>query len=344
MVYNGYMQFELTISYTLMMLAFAIPGYIAVKCKAIKPTAIAAFAFVLLYVNQPFLSIYSFMQAEYSLELLKEMGIVFGISSLVQVLMLTVMYFIFLRKARGQNDALAAEAEQLTTDGALALFEQNTKKAVERQARNRVYVCATAFGNVGFLGVPLLEALLPTEPKAVLFSAVYIVSMNILCWTLGLTLLTGDKSYLSVKKLFINPPMLALLVALPIFFTGVKLPSAVVTGVTLMAKMTAPLCMLVLGMRFATVDVKDLFSDGYLYFTSAMKLVVLPLLTFAICYFLPIDGTIKTTLFILGCMPTASVVLNLSEIRGAGQKTASGTILMATIFSIVTIPLLLLLA
>lgn len=304
------MQFSQTAVNVLIMLAYAVPGYLLVKSKAIKPDSISAFAKLLLYVCQPCLSIYSFQKVPYTPTLLRNMGIFIGINLAIMLLILAAMYLVFHKK----------------------------------YADNRYRVCtiAACLGNVGFLGVPLLEALLPQYPEAVAYSAVFIVTMNILSWTLGSAVLTGNKKFISFRKIIINPPVLSLAISLPLFFTNTVMPDVLFNGVTLLGKMTTPLCMLIVGMRFATAAPKELFIDWRLYMTAGVKLVIMPLIAFLITHWLPIDYSLKATMFILCCCPTASVVLNLSEIYSCCQKTAANLVLTSTLFSMVTIPLMLL--
>lgn len=304
------MQFSQTAVNVLIMLAYAVPGYLLVKSKAIKPDSISAFAKLLLYVCQPCLSIYSFQKVPYTPALLRNMGIFIGINLAIMLLILAAMYLVFHKK----------------------------------YADNRYRVCtiAACLGNVGFLGVPLLEALLPQYPEAVAYSAVFIVTMNILSWTLGSAVLTGNKKFISVRKIIINPPVLSLAISLPLFFTNTTMPDVLFNGVTLLGKMTTPLCMLIVGMRFATAAPKELFIDWRLYMTAGVKLVLMPLIAFLITHWMPIDYSLKATMFILCCCPTASVVLNLSEIYSCCQKTAANLVLTSTLFSMVTIPLMLL--
>lgn len=304
------MEFGLTSVTVLIMLLYAVPGYLLVKSKKISPNSIAAFSIVLLYVCQPCLTVYSFQKTLYNKNLFINMLIFLGLSALVQIIMLLGFYLILRKK---YDDA-----------------------------KYRVITLAATFGNVGFMGVPLLEALMPQNPEAVAYSATFTISMNFLSWSLGSFLLTRDKKYIKAKELVINPPMLSLFVALPLFFTRTALPSSLLNGVTILGKMTTPLCMLILGMRFATVKKRDLFKDGSIYITSAIKLIVFPLLSYLLAVFLPIDNSLKATLFILCACPTASIVLNLAEIYNTGQKSAANIVLASTIFSIITIPLLLL--
>lgn len=304
------MQFGTTAVNVLIMLAYAVPGYLLIKTKAVKQESIPAFAKVLLYVCQPCLSIYSFQKVLYSKELLKNMGIFVGLSLAVMLFILCAVFLLFFKK---RNDE-----------------------------RYRVSTVASCLGNVGFLGVPLLEALLPQYPEAVSYSAVFIVGMNILSWTICCALLTGDKKFISVKKLFLNPPVLTLFISLPLFFTRTQLPAVIFNSVSLLGKMTTPLCMIIVGMRFACASPKEIFVDWRVYFTAAVKLVVMPLIAFLLTHWLPIDYAMKAAMFILCCCPTATQVLNLAEINSCGQKSAANTVLSGTIFSMLTIPVMLL--
>ena len=100
--------------------------------------------------------------------------------------------------------------------------------------------------------------------------------------------------------------------------------------------------MLILGMRLATVSVRELFSNGKCYLSSAVKLVIFPLAAWAITLPLNIPELLKQVLCITCCCPTASVVLNLSELFGEGQKQAADSVLLSTIFCLLTIPVILL--
>ena len=55
-------NFLITLTTVALMLAYAAPGFLVVKTKLIKEESISAFAFVLMYICQPCLVIYSFNQ------------------------------------------------------------------------------------------------------------------------------------------------------------------------------------------------------------------------------------------------------------------------------------------
>ena len=69
---------------------------------------------------------------------------------------------------------------------------------------------------------------------------------------------------MSVKKALINPPTLTLLVALPLFFAGVtmkSMPAEVVKIIGYFGDMTAPMCMIILGMRFGAAHCMNKTPD-----------------------------------------------------------------------------------
>ena len=177
----------------------------------------------------------------------------------------------------------------------------------------------------------------------IVYTTVYSLVMNLLDWTVGSGIISRSRKYISVKKLFINPYMISTIVAIPLFVFSPEVPSQIMNMITILGKATSPLSMIIIGMRLATVEMKKLFCDARVYLTAAAKLVVMPLIAFALIYFFPIDSAAKATFFIVTACPSASIVLNFSELIGEGQKEAVSSVLMSTIMSIVTLPLLMLL-
>jgi predicted permease len=101
--------------------------------------------------------------------------------------------------------------------------------------------------------------------------------------------------------------------------------------------------MIVMGMRLATSDIKSLFTNKKIYLAVFVKQIIMPLIAFVTVIILPIDIDIKKTFLILTACPVASVVLNYSEIVGKSQKEGANAVLLGTIFSILTLPVIVLL-
>lgn len=311
-------EFLTTLIMVGVMLAYAVPGFLLVKCKAIKSENISAFSKVLMYVCQPALTLYSFNKADYSNELGINLLIFFAVITAAQLLFLGVFYLIFRKKAG--------------------------------DVRYRIATVATTLSNCSFLGVPLLEAIFPDSKNVAVYSMMYFLSMSLLGWTLVSAIITRDKKYVSVKKIFFNPATLSILVAMPFFFTGFKLgaENGAVTAqignmINVLGKMTTPLCMLVLGMRLATVKLKSLFTNWLQYLSVAVNQLVFPLCVLGILTLLPVNEELKWCMFVMCACPVASVVQNYAEILGEGQEAAANTVLLGAMASIATLPLLALL-
>ncbi len=290
------------------MLAYAIPGVLFIKTKMIKTDAIPAFAKVLLYVCAPCLTLYSFSRATYTPELNKMILLCLATSLFLILAFLLLWRFVLQRK---YNDI-----------------------------RWRVFTIATALGNVGFFGVPLLEHFLSDYPNVFVFSEVMCQSMNLVAWTVGMFTVSGDKSFIRPLKILTIPNFIALCIAYPMFLLGWQFPEIISDAVALLGRMSTPLCMLILGMRLATQRLKVLFLDWRSLLTSLVKLIVFPLAMLGLMTLLPTEPYVKAALFLLACCPCASVILSLCEIIGKGQKTAANSVLISTILSVITIPVM----
>ncbi len=300
------MFFTITLTAVAVMLLYSVPGFLLIRNRLVRQEAIPAFATVLMYVCQPCLTVYSFQKAEFSAQLAGELLLFFLTALVLQSVLLGAFYFIFRRKFS--------------------------------DIKYRIGTIATTLGNCTFMGVPLLEALFPEHPETIVFSLAYFLAMSVLSWTAASYIITQNRKYISIRKLFLNPAMLSMLFTIPIWVAGFQLPAQLDSTVTLLGKMTTPLCMLVLGMRLGTVRLLPIFTSGLSYFVIGIKQLAMPLLVFLVTLVLPLDTVTKQTMFILAATPVASVVLNFAEMLGEGQETAANVVLLGTLLSILTIP------
>lgn len=342
------MDFSTTALNVLLLVAMAIPGYILVKTKLVKENGIQYFSALLLYINQSFLCLYSFLKVEYTQDLAKNLGIAFGASLAIQLVVFGI-FCLILFKWFDKVDQTASFIEQGYLDPLFKSEDDELTKqiALTKKGRSlRILSLTSAFGNAGFFGIPLLQLLFPSYPQIVIYAAVYVVSMNLILWTLGAYIVTGDKKYISPRKAIINPQTITLCVALPLFFCKVTIgdmPDVLAKIITYLADMTAPLCMIILGMRFAVAPLKDLVLDWKSYISAVIKNLLFPLLVYAILLPFKMEPMLRTALVLLSAMPTATMTLNFAEIYNGDKKTAANSILISTILSIITIPVIMLL-
>ena len=113
-----------------------------------------------------------------------------------------------------------------------------------------------------------------------------------------------------------------------------------VKSINFVGDMVTPMAMFVIGMRLANVTVKQLFLDKWAYIVSFFKLVVMAVLTMLLCAFLPANDYVKYALFFLLSMPCAASCALLSVQFGGDGDFASVSVLLSTIISILSIPVM----
>ena len=114
-----------------------------------------------------------------------------------------------------------------------------------------------AFSNAGFMGLPLVTAVLGGE--AVFYAAGFVALLNALQWTYGQAKLSGDKKYIQLGAVLKNPLVLSLLGGVMIYFCRIPVPQILRTPMGAIAGMNAPLAMIVLGVYLARTDLKAIF-------------------------------------------------------------------------------------
>lgn len=305
------MSFTVTLTTVAMMLLYAIPGYLLMKNGLVKRESISAFATLLLYLCSPFQTLYAMQQIEFSAYMLKYLFISLGLGLLLMGGVLGVLYVLTQKK--------------------------------QSEVPYRICIAAAVMGNCGFMGIPLLEALMPEYPQAVGFTSMVFMAYNILMWTLVSFIITRDKRFISVKKIVLNPSVIAMGFALVLFFGRIKLTGQISDMVSLLSKMCTPLCMLILGMRLALVPLKPMFTNPLQYAAIGLKLIVFPLIALGVCSLLPVERNFVIGIYIICATPVGNMVLSFAELLGEGQETAANVVLLSTLLSMFTIPLMLLL-
>lgn len=306
-------MFNIALTNVLMFLAYVLMGYGLCKFKKASANHLPTLSGVLIYIGNPCLIISAFTKIKFSGDYLINIGLFFMISLVLQLAFIGIV-FLCVRKKYDN-------------------------------ASYRIFNIGCVLGNVGFFGMPVIVALFPSSPEVATYSVAYILSMNIILFTVGAFCLTKDRRYMSIKSLFINPAILGLIIGLPLFLLSnhFTLHSAINNGIDIIAKMTTPLCMFILGIRLATVPFKKLFTRPMVYLTLVGKLLVYPLFCYALVYFLPLPLVFKGSILVLSATPCASKMLSLAEVYDGERELTANSILLSTLLCFLTVPLLTLL-
>ncbi len=301
---------EVAFSNVLLTLLYIIPGFICCKTKIAKAEHLPTLSAILVYVCSPCMVVASFMEIERSWHMIGQILLFFVVSLGIQTVLTFVLYALFRKK-----------------------FDN---------VKYRMLTVSFGLGNAGFFGIPIIKALLPGHPEVACFACVYIVGMNMLTFTIGAYCLTGDKKRMTLKKAFLNPPFISLLVALVLYAVNFAdiMPELLGGALDLLNRTTTPLCMIILGIRLASVSFKKLFTRIYVYIICACKLLIFPFACLAIVYYLPLSPVFKAAMFILGGTPCAAVMLNIAEMYDGETELAANCVLLSTLLCVFTIPVL----
>ena len=195
------------------------------------------------------------------------------------------------------------------------------------------------FNNMGFIGIPVVRSVL--GEKYVVYVAVFMLVYAVLGYTLGISMMDGvSRISLDNLKKIVNTGTVSAVLALFLFYTGIRLPQLITLPVTYLGGAATPMCMIVTGMLLARREnLLQLFRDAELVRIAGIKML-LPLVIAFVLHFLPIPGEIRQLTFILSAMPVGNLQLMQLNERGWDTTLLSDSIIVTTILSVVSIPVL----
>lgn len=181
------------------------------------------------------------------------------------------------------------------------------KAPLNRQAQLRLQL---GIGNVVYITIPLLGALF--GPEVMFIAIMHSVTQDILIWTLyyplTLRLSSEDKGNTWVR-LFKNPCIIALILALALRLAGIGLPGPVSYTIGRLSDMVTPAALIYLGFLLHKYGLLAWLKDPGAIRYSLVKTLLIPLAVTAILLFF----TDVMTALVLGLLfgssaPTVSIV------------------------------------
>lgn len=205
-------------------------------------------------------------------------------------------------------------------------------------------MCAT-FCNNGFMGFPVAYALFGEDGLAL--AVMLAIPFNLLVYSLGGKMVTMDQPEgsqapaLSLKKAVFSVLNLTVLVGLVFYVFQLPVPTAIMTPIQQLANVTTPVSMFVTGMNLAKDRLTDVVRDRDAVSVSLVRLLLMPVLTWAVLLPLPIANplVVGVTLIIMA-MPAPAVSVVLGEQYGGCTELAARTVFLSSLLCIGTIPLI----
>lgn len=205
---------------------------------------------------------------------------------------------------------------------------------------------STMFGNVVFLGFPLLNALYPNG-EGLIYATVFQIGHDGLMWTWGIfTLNSGSKHKSSQTwKHVINPVTIAFFIGLIFLLIGIKIPDVIYKPLNGLGHTTIYLSMIYVGVILANVNVKALLTNLRSYIVSFNKLFLGPLILMGVFYILyRLNVNVSNKAIVCAILqsgtPCMIIISVLAKELGLNEKQSVENIFISSILSIVSLPFL----
>ena len=202
-----------------------------------------------------------------------------------------------------------------------------------------VYECMVVFANTGFMGYPVLLDVFGQE--AVFYASLIHMAFNFFVYTYAIMCLTkGDDSEFKLNfKQLLTPGIILIFVGIFIYLFDIQLPSVLMDTINSVGSLTAPLSMMMIGSSLAVYPIKDSFTDWRSYVFAFVRLMIIPFVTMLICRLIHIDPYYANITIITNAMPVGSMVLMLATQYNANVKIVTRNIVVSTLLSVITIPI-----
>ncbi len=213
---------------------------------------------------------------------------------------------------------------------------------IKDKVKRNLAINMSVFANTGFIGFPLVNAIFGSG--GMIYAVVYNLLYNIFMYTIGIRLFGDEKGRkLDIKAIILNPLTIASLFALVLFFLPLDGGGVVEDFLSTIGGMSGPLSMMLVGSWLIGVDLKSVLKKPLCYLVSLMRLLVLPLFVFFVLTFLGTDEIMKNTITLISAIPVGTLNVIFAKKYGGDAVFANETMIQTLVFSVVTIPLIVLL-
>ena len=301
-------DYSLTVlTQVLIMAIMTAIGFFITKFDRFSERTAKDMTFVVFKLATPAVIMKSFIEVNFTAEYLREIGMA-ALLALLSHLLGVAFGLIFVKMKGGENAA--------------------------------VYRFGCLISNAGFIALPLAQATLPAE--SILLVSVYVIVLNLFTWTVGMAYFEkGGK--VKIFNMLVNPGTLGVMGGLVMLvLKAFWLPPVITSSINALAALNAPLAMMITGYYLVGTDVRSALRDARLWLVLAIRHALLPLTAMLLYRFVFGVGTeLLSAAIIPVCAPCGIIVIMIAASTGGDQRTACRMASVSTVFSVITMPLIL---
>ena len=208
---------------------------------------------------------------------------------------------------------------------------------------------AMMFGNVGFMGYPIVASIFGHE--AVFYAAVLNVVNTFTVFTVGTMLIVGknqstvEEKEMSQKKMLrkvlYSTPMLSAYLTMLIVALEIKdIPEFISQPLTMIGNITVPAALLIIGSSMSQLPLRALLGNGTIYTTTLMRLAILPIGIHYLMTLLGFSSFVVGINTVVIAMPVATYGTILCLRHGKDTTLITEVTFITTLLAMISIPLL----
>lgn len=202
--------------------------------------------------------------------------------------------------------------------------------------RKGVYRASMVFGNIGFMGIPLVTVIYPDN--ALIYVSVFTIVDQLLFWTYGVRLVKKPEKSGAAFRNLISPPLIAILLAIAFIIAGVHVPKLFASALRAVGSTSIPLALIYIGGVLCTSNLRPVLRCGELYTGIIVKMTVIPVIFYIVMTFSGLPADMAGALAFLTALPGIEMVPMLAKEGGSEGDYAVCTIMLTTVCSLITLP------
>jgi hypothetical protein len=203
---------------------------------------------------------------------------------------------------------------------------------LRKSPRKGLYL-AMVFGNTAYLGYPV--SLFAFGAEGLALAVVFDAVVSLFLFSVGIYIVHRKNE---IKESFRVPLIYAVILGLIVNFLGFNIPELIFKPIEMAGMITIPLALLVLGYRLTEIKISNAKT---VVLASLFKIVGGLLVALLVVKLFSIEGLPKSIILLQASMPSAVMTMVLCQKYKQDSALVASVVLVTTLLSVVTIPLIL---
>jgi len=282
-------------------------GFVAGKLNIINDSGRDQLTDIIMKIALPGSIIASFIQTGFSPELMEQSITVLLLELVIQLSMIPMGYALFPKK----------------------YFTEDERKALRYSLIN---------SNAAFIGIPVLSGVLGELGE--MLGAIAMIPKRVMLWTAGLSIYVVDNDIKKkIKKIALHPSIVSVYIGIICMLLPVNYPTFVLSSLKTVGSSTTFLAMFLVGYLVSRMKTFKVISGKVMYYTF-VRLLLIPCAVLGILKLCGFDAVVIAICVILSGVPAGSYTALMAAKYNGDTEFASKIVLVSTLLSIVSLPLI----